>query len=79
MSIRIRETSFLRWRQVVDQTLNANFAITIEDAGTSESVLEASWKSGQTPREYVSWFGKKYDLVHLDEWRTHAPLNTLSR
>ncbi len=69
MSADISEPSFLRWRQLVGQALNSNFAITIEDAGTSESDLRKSWKSGQTPHEYVCWYGEKYDLTHLSEWR----------
>lgn len=63
------ELSFSRWRHLADKALSARFAITIEDAGMPEDDLRKSWQSGQTAQEYITWYGEKYDLTRLKEWR----------
>lgn len=66
------ETRFIQWANSVDRILQPEYAITIEDIGISESTLGKIWKSGETPAEYVRWFGQKYDLISRDNWLRSA-------
>jgi len=75
-----KKLQFLSWLALVDHFLELRFAITFDDAGVSEADLQSTWEMGQTPTEYVKWFGQKYGLIARKDWegRTH-PLKTVSR
>ena len=56
------------------------FCIDMSDAGADPEQIIRYWKSGQSPAEFVDWFGEKYDLITGDEWdpfensrRAHKP------
>lgn len=50
------------WRNAVDKRLQQIYCITLEDAGPDEDYLGKHWQSGETPSEFVEWYGNKYDL-----------------
>ena len=56
------ETSFEKWRGVVDLRLHKIYAISITDAGVDDDYLRDHWALKQPPYEFVQWFGNKYDL-----------------
>jgi len=56
------DKSYRDWRKAVDRRLNQIYCITIVDAGFDEEYLTNHWQSGETPFEFVQWFGNKYDL-----------------
>jgi len=66
------DMEFGRWTNSVDRMLQSDYAVTIEDVGVPESALRILWKAGDTPAEYVRWFGRKYDLISRDEWMRSA-------
>jgi hypothetical protein len=54
--------SFSDWRDDVDLCLSRIYCITIADAGIDEEYLINHWHSNEAPREFVDWFGNKFDL-----------------
>jgi hypothetical protein len=60
--IRAKALSYISWKKTVDQRLDGVYAITIEDVGLDDQQLVSHWKSQETPEQFVSWFGKKYEL-----------------
>jgi hypothetical protein len=63
--------SFDGWREFVDQEMKAAYLIDMADAGWAVSDLEAFWRERWAPAAFVSWFGEKYGLTHVDDtgWR----------
>lgn len=55
-------TPFKAWRNTVDRYLQDTYCITIADAGIDDERLARHWKANDPPREFVEWFGTKYDL-----------------
>jgi hypothetical protein len=55
-------SSFADWRSAVDQRLQDIYCLTIVDAGIDDERLADHWASHCTPREFIEWFGTKYDL-----------------
>ncbi len=62
MSLNESLSSFKDWRGAVDQHLRDIYCITLVDAGIDDERLVNHWTSYDTPREFVEWFGTKYDL-----------------
>jgi hypothetical protein len=57
-----KETSFQKWRNVVNRRLKDIYVITIDDVGIDNDMLILHWEMKQSPYEFVEWFGNKYDL-----------------
>ena len=55
-----------RWVQAVDRLLKRDWCIGVEDAGIDDAQLDAHWRDGDTPPEFVAWFAEKYDLIRFE-------------
>jgi len=60
--IKATTVSYISWRKTVDKVLKSTYAITVEDAGIGDQQLVPHWEGRESPEEFVSWFGTKYDL-----------------
>lgn len=61
---------FSDWLRAANEIMVKNYSVTLEGLGAHEDErLKAAWKQGETPLEYVAWFGEKYDLIHKDAGR----------
>ncbi len=56
------EINFTDWRNAVGRRMLDVYAITIEDSGFEDDDLRSHWEEKESPFEFVSWFGNKYDL-----------------
>jgi hypothetical protein len=54
--------SYISWKTTVDRMLSHTYVISIEDAGIDDDQLMAHWSLKESPKEFVEWFGAKYDL-----------------
>lgn len=61
------------WRRSINRLLRVNYAITADDAGLDTQQMQCYWKTGQTPNEFVHWFGEKYDLASTASLRCYIP------
>ena len=62
----VADEGYLSWRVAVDRHLDATYCITIEDAGLDEDRLLRHYRTNESPRNFVEWFGDKYDLSPND-------------
>jgi hypothetical protein len=61
---------FSDWLRRTNEIMVKNYSVTLADLGAHDDErLRTAWKEGDTPLEFVAWFGEKYDLTHEDEWR----------
>lgn len=61
---------FADWLRRTNEIMVKNYSVTLENLGAHEDErLEAAWKRGDAPLEFVAWFGEKYDLIHIDAGR----------
>lgn len=44
------------------------FCINLSDAGADRADVLRYWKFGESPADFVAWFGEKYDLITRDDW-----------
>lgn len=51
----------------VDAALRAVYGISAGDAGVDDVMLIQAIEAGDTPEQFVSWFGRKYDLGPISE------------
>lgn len=63
------DNAFREWRDAVDEQLLDVYAITIEDSGLDDLYLSSHWRSRESPSEFIEWFGAKYDLAPLAEFK----------
>lgn len=49
--------------EAADAVLSTIYGIDMNDAGLDDERLRTHWSSGETPNEFVHWFGQKYDLI----------------
>jgi hypothetical protein len=54
--------SYSDWRNAVGERLDQIYCITMADGGFDEAHLIRHWQSSEAPRDFVKWFGNKYDL-----------------
>lgn len=59
---------FSTWKREVDQRMNAEYAITIVDAGIDDSDLRRHWITRISAPKFVEWYGTKYDLTPVADW-----------
>lgn len=48
----------------IEELLTKRYGIGIDDC-TDKEVLSQSLESGETPEEFVSWIGEKYNLTDI--------------
>jgi hypothetical protein len=58
----------LAWVREVDQLMLEEFCIDLSEAGADPADVLRYWKAGQSPADFVDWFGEKYDLITRDQW-----------
>ena len=68
--------SYEEWKSATNHLLCSNYAIDIGDAGIGDDDLRKFWNDGETPREFVERWARKYDLTHVQEysWMPHRPI-----
>jgi hypothetical protein len=59
--------SFRTWLRQTDAVMSGIYGIDTSDAGVDDEFMKRVWKTGETPREFVEWFGQKFDLVSKRE------------
>ena len=65
-------TPFIDYWNALDAALLRFFGIDTADTGlTAEQIAEAQ-EEGRTPEDLARWYGDKYDLHYLDDWKTFA-------
>ena len=57
------KSGFDKWRKTADAVMSNIYGINTDDAGLDDEWLKSHWRSGEAPRAFVEWFGRKYDLV----------------
>jgi hypothetical protein len=65
--------SLSMWRRATDAAMSNIYGIDTDDAGLDDEWLKNHWSAGETPEEFVEWFGRKYDLISkrdvgIDGW-----------
>jgi hypothetical protein len=58
----IKNKGFDNWREQVDRIFLKEYGIDLEDAGADDESLIKAFDDDETPKEFVEWFGNKYDL-----------------
>ena len=56
-----------RWAKKVGQLLERNYAVTAEDAGLDQEVLDRHYDERSDPADFVQWFATKFDLITKSE------------
>lgn len=56
------------YEREVSAEMERRFAINWTDAGGGREPLEQALAAGESPIEFVEWFGEKYDLISRSEW-----------
>lgn len=57
--------TFTEYRHAVDQELLARYALSWADACGDDPLLKTALARGESPRVFVEWFARKYDLTPL--------------
>lgn len=81
-----QSTSFIDYWRAVDAALMRHFGIDTADAGIEAALIAEFQEAGDTPEDFAHWYGKKYDLTYIDDWKARygrgpeiAALNDLAR
>jgi len=61
--------SFMDYWEAVDAAMLKFFAIDTGDAGIEADLIAAAQEEGQTPEDFALWFGEKYGLKTVAEWK----------
>lgn len=61
----MQDLPFIDYWNAVDREMLRVYAIDTEDAGTTAAMIAEAQDGGWTPKEFVVWFGEKYDLTKL--------------
>ena len=63
------ETSFMDYWEAVDAAMLKFFGIDTSDAGIDVDLIASAEEGCQMPEDFARWYGEKYDLTYLDEWK----------
>ncbi len=55
--------SFEKWRKAIDLVMSETYGINSDDAGLDDDWLKNHWRTGELSKDFVDWFGQKYDLI----------------
>ena len=61
--------SFMDYWEAVDAAMLKCFGIDTGDAGIDAELIASAQEEGQTPEEFARWYGAKYDLTYIDDWK----------
>jgi len=62
-------TPFMDYWEAVDEAMRKFFGIDASDAGTEPDLIASALEECQTPEDFARWYGDKYDLTCIDEWK----------
>ena len=62
-------TPFIEYWEAVDAALMKFFGIDTADAGIDENLIAGAQEEGQTPEDFARWYGEKYGLTYIDDWK----------
>jgi hypothetical protein len=62
-----REPGFTKWRKAADVLMSNIYGINTDDAGLDDEWLKSHWRTGDSPKDFVDWFGQKHDLISKRE------------
>ena len=62
-------TPFMDYWKAVDAAMLKFFGIDTADADTDAGLIASAQEQGQTPDDFARWYGDKYDLTYIDEWK----------
>jgi hypothetical protein len=69
-------TPFIDYWDAVDTAMLKLFGIDTCDAGIDEALIASAQDECQTPEEFVRWFGEKYDLTYIADWKiSNSPID----
>jgi Protein of unknown function (DUF3768) len=60
---------FMDYWEAVDAALLKFFGIDTGDAGIDADLMARAQEQCQTPEDFARWYGDKYDLTYIDEWK----------
>ncbi|MGP0076206.1 MAG: DUF3768 domain-containing protein [Bryobacteraceae bacterium] len=63
------QTPFIEYWEAVDTALLKFFGVDTSDVGIDESLIASAQEECQTPEDFARWYGEKYDLTYLDDWK----------
>jgi cysteinyl-tRNA synthetase len=61
--------SFIDYWDAVDAAMLKFFGIDTGDAGIGADRIAAAQEEGDTPEDFALWFGEKYGLKTIAEWK----------
>ncbi|PZR93746.1 MAG: hypothetical protein DLM68_00625 [Hyphomicrobiales bacterium] len=64
--------SFMDYWNAVDAALMKHFGIDTSDAGIEPDMLAGAQEENQTPEDFALWFGEKYGLKTLSEFKARG-------
>jgi hypothetical protein len=66
----IRDTTWngLQYRADVDVLMQDGYGLSWQDACGDVDPLVNAMRAGQSPAEFVDWFGMRYDLIPRSDW-----------
>ena len=68
-----------RWAKRVGQLLAREYAITPDDAGLDQAVLDRHYDERSDPADFVRWFAAKFDLISKSELGLRRSAVVMSR
>lgn len=60
---------FIDYWNAVDEAMRELFGIDTADAGIEPDLIASAQEEGQSPESFALWFGEKYGLTTLSEYR----------
>jgi hypothetical protein len=63
------ETSFTAYWHACNVAMLELFGIDTVDAGIEEVLISNAMCDGDTPEDFALWFGDKYGLTLVSEWK----------
>jgi len=70
-------TPFMDYWEAIDAAMLKFFGIDTSDAGIEPDIVASAQEECQTPEDFARWYGEKYDLKYLDDWKAlYGRLNT---
>ncbi len=62
-------TPFMDYWEAVDAAMLKFFGIDTGDAGIDAELIASAQEQCQTPEDFARWYGDKYDLSYIDDWK----------
>ena len=72
-------TSFIEYWNAVDAAMLKFFGIVTSDAGIDVDLIASAQEECQTPEDFARWYGEKYDLTYLDDWKALYGITATSK